>query len=119
MTLPLRSAPITEASPPLRAGPPARTATRAEPPLTPKVIAYRLTSGGGCDVGQLGVGEEAADDVRQPLQPAQPGDHDRLHLLEACGCGRGHAVGLDVVPHPLVRVPAAGSRPAADTAAAP
>src|SRR3954462_5135429 len=33
MTRPLRSAPITEASPLLRAGPPARTATRAEPPL--------------------------------------------------------------------------------------
>src|SRR3954449_6633312 len=33
MTRPLRSASITEASPLLRAGPPARTATRAEPSL--------------------------------------------------------------------------------------
>src|SRR4051795_11536708 len=33
MTRPLRSAPITEASPLLRAGPPARTATEAELPL--------------------------------------------------------------------------------------
>jgi hypothetical protein len=32
-----------------------------------KEIARILTSGGGCDVAQLGVGEEAADDVREAL----------------------------------------------------
>src|SRR3954464_1214676 len=71
---------------------------------TTKVIARRLTSGGGCDVAQLGVGEEAAYDMRQPLQPAQPGDHDRLHLLETPRGGGAPPVALDVVPHPLVGI---------------
>src|SRR3954462_12827337 len=45
MTRPLRSAPITGASPLLRAGPPARTATGAEPPLA--AAGYpRVTCGG-------------------------------------------------------------------------
>ena len=42
----------------------------------------------GGDVRPFRVGEEALDDVRQALQPAQPAGDDRLHLLRAFdGCG--------------------------------
>src|SRR3954468_16870826 len=46
MTRPLRSAPITEASPLLRAGPPARTATGAE--LRLAFAGHARGTGGGC-----------------------------------------------------------------------
>src|SRR3954469_7193434 len=46
MTRPLRSAPITEASPLLRAGPPARTATGAE--LRLAFAGHARVTGGGC-----------------------------------------------------------------------
>src|SRR3954452_7048572 len=67
-------------------------------------IAWRLTSYGGADVNQFGVGEEASDELGQTLKPAQPRDHDRLHLLGASGSRARHAVAFHVLPHPLVRV---------------
>src|SRR3954467_8548537 len=68
MTRPLRSAPITEASPLLRAGPPARTATRAEPPLI-ATGHRRVASGDGFGARLLPFRSSAAGRVHVASMP--------------------------------------------------
>src|SRR5512144_640356 len=61
-------------------------------------------SGSGGDVPQIRVGEETADEVGQFLQPVQRGHGLGLEVVGSGDTGAADAVGLDVLPDPLVRV---------------